>query len=255
MFDDSKLTSIRKDYPILQREIEGHPIVYLDNAATSQAPMCVVKAIEDMYFHHRANVHRGVHTLSGEATDMVEATREKVRAFINAASIEEIVFTRGTTEAINLVAATYGDRLCNGDEIILTTMEHHSNIVPWQLIGKDKRIRIRVVPINDAGEVNLDEYADLFTEQTRFVALAHVSNVLGTINPVKEMIAIAHQHGVPVLIDVHRRLHTSLSTCATLTATSTHSLPTRCMALQAWACFTARNSASTACRPTKVVAK
>ena len=201
MFDDSKLTSIRKDYPILQREIEGHPIVYLDNAATSQAPMCVVKAIEDMYFHHRATVHRGVHTLSGEATDMVEATREKVRAFINAASVEEIVFTRGTTEAINLVAATYGDRLCNGDEIILTTMEHHSNIVPWQLIGKDKRIRIRVVPINDAGEVNLDEYADLFTEQTRFVALAHVSNVLGTINPVKEMIAIAHQHGVPVLID------------------------------------------------------
>ena len=201
MFDDSKLTSIRKDYPILQREIEGHPIVYLDNAATSQAPICVVKAIEDMYLHHRANVHRGVHTLSGEATDMVEATREKVRAFINAASIEEIVFTRGTTEAINLVAATYGDRLCNGDEIILTTMEHHSNIVPWQLIGKDKRIRIRVVPINDAGEVNLDEYADLFTEQTRFVALAHVSNVLGTINPVKEMIAIAHQHGVPVLID------------------------------------------------------
>lgn len=201
MFDDSKLTSIRKDYPILQREIEGHPIVYLDNAATSQAPMCVVKAIEDMYFHHRANVHRGVHTLSSEATDMVEATREKVRAFINAASIEEVVFTRGTTEAINLVAATYGDRLCNGDEIILTTMEHHSNIVPWQLIGKDKRIRIRVVPINDAGEVNLDEYADLFTEQTRFVALAHVSNVLGTINPVKEMIAIAHQHGVPVLID------------------------------------------------------
>lgn len=201
MFDDSKLTSIRKDYPILQREIEGHPIVYLDNAATSQAPMCVVKAIEDMYFHHHANVHRGVHTLSGEATDMVEATREKVRAFINAASIEEIVFTRGTTEAINLVAATYGDRLCNGDEIILTTMEHHSNIVPWQLIGKDKRIRIRVAPINDAGEVNLDEYADLFTEQTRFVALAHVSNVLGTINPVKEMIAIAHQHGVPVLID------------------------------------------------------
>lgn len=201
MFDDSKLTSIRKDYPILQREIEGHPIVYLDNAATSQAPMCVVKAIEDMYFHHRANVYRGVHTLSGEATDMVEATREKVRAFINAASVEEVVFTRGTTEAINLVAATYGDRLCNGDEIILTTMEHHSNIVPWQLIGKDKRIRIRVVPINDAGEVNLDEYADLFTEQTRFVALAHVSNVLGTINPVKEMIAIAHQHGVPVLID------------------------------------------------------
>ena len=115
MFDDSKLTSIRKDYPILQREIEGHPIVYLDNAATSQAPMCVVKAIEDMYFHHRANVHRGVHTLSGEATDMVEATREKVRAFINAASVEEVVFTRGTTEAINLVAATYGDRLCNGD--------------------------------------------------------------------------------------------------------------------------------------------
>lgn len=201
MFDESKINSIREEYPILQREIEGHPLVYLDSAATSQAPKCVVNAIEDMYFNHRANVHRGVHTLSQEATDMVEATREKVRAFINADSTEEIVFTRGTTEAINLVATTYGERICNGDEIILTTMEHHSNIVPWQLIGKEKRIRIRVVPINDAGEVDLEEYEDLFTEQTRFVALAHVSNVLGTINPVKEMIAIAHKHGVPVLVD------------------------------------------------------
>lgn len=201
MFDDSKLTSIRKDYPILQREIEGHPIVYLDNAATSQAPMCVVKAIEDMYFHHRANVHRGVHTLSGEATDMVEATREKVRAFINAASVEEVVFTRGTTEAINLVAATYGDRLCNGDEIILTTMEHHSNIVPWQLQARRYGFKLRVVPMLDDGTLDQAAYRKLFNEHTRFVSLAHVSNVLGTVNPVKEMVAYAHSHGVPVLVD------------------------------------------------------
>ena len=201
MFDDSKLTSIRKDYPILQREIEGHPIVYLDNAATSQAPMCVVKAIEDMYFHHRANVHRGVHTLSGEATDMVEATREKVRAFINAASIEEIVFTRGTTEAINLVAATYGDRLCNGDEIILTTMEHHSNIVPWQLLQERLGIRIRVIPMSDDGRLSLEALEQLFSSRTRLVSVAHVSNVLGAVNPVADIIRMAHAHDVPVLVD------------------------------------------------------
>lgn len=201
MFSEETLQSIRSQYPILQRTINGYPLVYLDNAATAQAPRCVVDAINEMYFSHRANVHRGVHTLSQEATDLVENTRQLVRQFINAESVEEIVFTRGTTEAINLVAASYGQRLSNGDEIILTVMEHHSNIVPWQLIGQDKRIRIRVVPVNDKGEVNLDEYADLFTEQTRFVALAHVSNVLGTINPVKEMIAIAHSQGVPVLID------------------------------------------------------
>jgi hypothetical protein len=195
------IEKIRAQYPILQREIEGRQLVYLDNAATSQAPRCVVEAIDDMYYKHKANVHRGVHTISQEATDLVEATREKVRAYIGADSTQEVIFTRGTTESINLVASSFGDMLYNGDEIILTTMEHHSNIVPWQLIGNRKRIRTRVVPINDKGELDLAAYEDMFTDATRFVSLAHVSNVLGTINPIKEMIAIAHKHGVPVLVD------------------------------------------------------
>lgn len=195
------IEKIRAQYPILQREIEGRQLVYLDNAATSQAPRCVVEAIDDMYYKHKANVHRGVHTISQEATDLVEATREKVRAYIGADSTQEVIFTRGTTESINLVASSFGDMLYNGDEIILTTMEHHSNIVPWQLIGRHKRIRTRVVPINDKGELDLAAYEDMFTDATRFVSLAHVSNVLGTINPIKEMIAIAHKHGVPVLVD------------------------------------------------------
>ena len=195
------IEKIRAQYPILQREIEGRQLVYLDNAATSQAPRCVVEAIDDMYYKHKANVHRGVHTISQEATDLVEATREKVRAYIGADSTQEVIFTRGTTESINLVASSFGDMLYHGDEIILTTMEHHSNIVPWQLIGNRKRIRTRVVPINDKGELDLAAYEDMFTDATRFVSLAHVSNVLGTINPIKEMIAIAHKHGVPVLVD------------------------------------------------------
>lgn len=192
---------IREQYPILDRTIEGNRLVYLDNAATSQAPRCVLDAITDMYLRHRANVHRGVHTLSQEATDRVEASREKARAFINAASTQEVVFTRGTTEGINLVASSFGDMLCNGDEIIVTGMEHHSNIVPWQLIGRRKRVRLRVVPVTDSGELDLNAYEDMFTESTRFVAITHVSNVLGTINPVKQMIATAHRHGVPVLVD------------------------------------------------------
>lgn len=195
------IESIRNEYPILSREVCGRPLIYLDSAATSQTPRCVVERINEMYFTKKANVHRGVHQLSQEATEMQENTREKVRAFLNAAEKEEIIFTRGTTEAINLVASSYGERLCNGDEIILTVMEHHSNIVPWQLLQKSKRIRIKVVKINENGELSLDLYRNLFTENTRFVSLAHVSNVLGTVNPVKEMIAIAHSHGVPVLID------------------------------------------------------
>lgn len=195
------IDEIREQYPILDRTIEGNQLVYLDNAATSQAPRCVLDAITDMYLHHRANVHRGVHTLSQEATDRVEASREKARAFINAASTQEVVFTRGTTEGINLVASSFGDMLCNGDEIIVTGMEHHSNIVPWQLIGRRKRVRLRVVPVTDSGELDLNAYEDMFTESTRFVAITHVSNVLGTINPVKQMIATAHRHGVPVLVD------------------------------------------------------
>ncbi|MBR6248015.1 MAG: cysteine desulfurase [Muribaculaceae bacterium] len=195
------LQSIRDDFPILQREIEGRPLIYLDNAATSQTPRQVVEAIEQMYYKYKANVHRGVHTLSQEATDHVELTRERVRQFINASSTQEVIFTRGTTEGINLVASSFGDMLEGGDEVILTVMEHHSNIVPWQLIGRRKRIRINVVPITDEGALDLDAYDDMFTDNTRFVALAHVSNVLGTVNPVKQMIQIAHRHGVPVLID------------------------------------------------------
>ncbi len=195
------INKIREDYPILQRQIEGRPLIYLDNAATSQTPRPVVEAIEQMYYRYKANVHRGVHTLSQEATDMVELTREKVRAFINAGSIQAVIFTRGTTEGINLVASSFGQMLESGDEIIVTVMEHHSNIVPWQLIGQRKRVTLRVVPINERGEVDMQSYEDLFSDNTRFVAVAHVSNVLGSINPVKRMIEIAHSHGVPVLVD------------------------------------------------------
>lgn len=195
------IAKIREDFPILHRVIDGHPLVYLDNAATSQTPRQVVEAVDRMYYHYKANVHRGVHTISQEATDLLEGTREKVRALINAGSIQEVIFTRGTTEGINLVASSIGDMLTNGDEVIITTMEHHSNIVPWQLLGRRKRINLRVVPIDDNGGLDMTAYEELFTDNTRFVSLAHVSNVLGTVNPVKEMIRIAHSHGVPVLLD------------------------------------------------------
>ena len=195
------IQQIRADYPILERDIDGKQLVYLDSAATSQTPRQVVNAIDEMYYRHKANVHRGVHTISQEATDLVESTREKVRAFINAGSTQEVIFTRGTTEGITLVASSFGDMLYNGHAAILTTAAPHSNIMPWQLIGRKKRIRLRVVPISDNGELDLEAYEDLFTDATRFVAIAHVSNVLGTINPVKQMIEIAHKHGVPVLVD------------------------------------------------------
>ena len=195
------INNIRSQYPILSREVNGKPLIYLDSAATSQTPQCVVDKITEMYTQHKANVHRGVHRLSHEATDCVEHTRARVCQYLNAQSIEEIVFTRGTTEAINLVASSFGESLCNGDEIILTVMEHHSNIVPWQLLGKRKRIRLRVVPIAADGTLRRDIYSDMFSENTRLVALCHVSNVLGTVNPIKELIAEAHSHGVPVLVD------------------------------------------------------
>lgn len=198
MFD---IEEIRAEYPILERKVNGKPLIYLDTAATSQTPRCVVRRIAEMYYAKKANVHRGVHLLSQEATACQEQTREKVRRFLNAASTEEIIFTRGTTESINLVASSFGEKLCNGDEIILTVMEHHSNIVPWQLLQQRKRIRLRIVPIDEKGQLNLDIYRDMFTENTRMVAVCHVSNVLGTVNPVKEMIAEAHRHGVPVLVD------------------------------------------------------
>ena len=192
---------LREQFPILERKIEGKPLVYLDSAATSQTPRCVVDTINDMYYKHKANVHRGVHTISQEATDLMEQTREKVRQFINAKSTSEIIFTRGTTEAINLVASSYGDSLFTGDEIVLTVMEHHSNIVPWQLLQRNKRLKIHVVPIDKKGNLDMNVYEDLFTENIRFVAVTHVSNVLGTINPVKQIIEIAHRQGIPVLVD------------------------------------------------------
>ncbi|MCH5230436.1 MAG: cysteine desulfurase [Muribaculaceae bacterium] len=192
---------IRKDFPILQRSVAGKPLVYLDNTATSQAPMSVVREIERIYTTSRANVHRGVHTLSQEMTRLQEECREKVRKFVNAASIEEIIFTRGTTEAINLVAYSFGDFLNPGDEIILTVMEHHANIVPWQLLRDRKGVVLKIVDIRENGELDIDQYRSLFTDRTRLASFCHVSNVLGTVNPVKEMIDFANSKGVATLID------------------------------------------------------
>ena len=195
------IQSIRADFPILGRKVYGRPLIYLDNTATSQTPRAVVDSVTDMYYNHKANVHRGVHCLSQEATDAMEATRESVRRFINASSTEEIIFTRGTTEAINLAAASYGSLLTEGDEIILTVMEHHSNIVPWQLLAGRKCLKIKVVPIDSTGRLDLDVYRSLFSDRTRVVAVTHISNVLGTVNPVAEIITEAHRHGAVVLID------------------------------------------------------
>lgn len=195
------LTQLRAEFPILNRKVWGKPMVYLDSAATSFTPQSVVDEISRVYTTCKANVHRGVHTLSQEATDLQEATRECVREFINAKSTQEIIFTRGTTEAINLVASSYGDLLENGEEIIVTAMEHHANIVPWQLLGRRKRIILRVVPMKKDGTLDMDAYRSLFNERTKLVAVCHVSNVLGTVNPIKEMITEAHQYNVPVLVD------------------------------------------------------
>ena len=201
MMDKYDVNKIREDFPILSREVAGKPMVYLDNGATSQTPRRVVEEIERIYTHTKANVHRGVHTLSQEMTDMQEQTREKIRSYINASSIEEVIFTRGTTEGINLVASSFGSRFKEGDEIILTVMEHHANIVPWQLLRDRTGIVIRVVDINDKGELDLDQYRSLFNDRTVMASFCHVSNVLGTVNPVKEMVEFAHSRNVPVLID------------------------------------------------------
>lgn len=196
------LEKIRQDFPILQRQVYGRPLVYLDNGATTQKPRCVVEAMTEEYYNVNANVHRGVHFLSQKATDLHEQSRETVRRFLNANSVNEIIFTRGTTESMNLVASCFSEAFMQeGDEVIISTLEHHSNIVPWQLAQNRKGIKLRVIPITDEGNICLDEYENLFTNRTRIVSVAHVSNVLGTINPVKEMIEIAHAHGVPVLID------------------------------------------------------
>lgn len=196
------LEEIRKDFPILGRQVHGRPLVYLDNAATTQKPRCVVEAIAEEYYSVNANVHRGVHYLSQQATDLHEAARERVRRFINARSAAEIVFTRGTTEGLNLVAASFGEAfLKEGDEVILTVMEHHSDIVPWQLLRDRKGIVLKVVPMDDAGYLRQDAYEALFTDRTRLVCAAHVSNVLGTVNPLREMARTAHDHGALFLAD------------------------------------------------------
>ncbi len=193
--------ALRADFPILAETVYGKPLVYLDNTATSQTPRQVVEEIDRLYTHTKANVHRGVHCLSQKATAAMEASRERVRAFIGADSTDEIIFTRGTTESLNLVAASYGSLLDEGDEIILTVMEHHSNIVPWQLLAARKGVVIKVVPCDDRGVLDLDAYRALFTDRTRLVSFCHVSNVLGTVNPVAEMAAYAHEHGAVVCID------------------------------------------------------
>ena len=196
------ISKIREDFPILSRTVYGKPLVYLDNGATTQKPRCVVESITDEYYSVNANVHRGVHFLSQQATNLHEASRETVRKFINARGTNEIVFTRGTTESINLVVSTFADsQMQAGDEVIVSVMEHHSNIVSWQLQAARKGIVLKVIPINDRGELLLDEYEKLFSPRTRIVSVTHVSNVLGTINPVDKLIEIAHAHNVPVLID------------------------------------------------------
>ena len=196
------VTSIRADFPILSREVYGKPLVYFDNGATTQKPRCVVDSIVNEYYSVNANVHRGVHFLSQQATNLHEASRETVRKFINARSVNEIVFTRGTTESINLVASSFAEsQMGMGDEVIVSVMEHHSNIVSWQLQAARKGIVLKVIPMNEQGELLLDEYEKLFSSRTRMVSVTHVSNVLGTVNPVKRMIEIAHAHHVPILID------------------------------------------------------
>ena len=195
------INKIREEFPILGTKVYGKPLVYLDNAATMQKPRVVVEAEREQYYTNNANVHRGVHYLSQQATEMQENARVKVRNFLNAASEQEIIFTRGTTEGINLVATAFGSLLKEGDEIIVSEMEHHSNIVPWQLLQQRQGVVLKVVPFDDNGELDLQKYAEMFTERTRLVSIVHVSNVLGTVNPVKDIVSVAHGHGVPVLID------------------------------------------------------
>lgn len=196
------IETIRKNFPILGRQVHGRPLVYLDNAATTQKPLCVLDAMRDEYLNVNANVHRGVHWMSQQATELHEAARETVRRFLHAKSTSEIVFTRGTTEGLNLVASSFSEAfMAKGDEIIVSVMEHHSNIVPWQLQAQKRGIVLKVIPMTDRGELQMDDYEHLFSEKTRLVSVTQVSNVLGTVNPVDEIIRIAHAQGVPVVVD------------------------------------------------------
>ena len=194
--------AVRADFPILSRTVYDKPLVYFDNAATTQKPLCVLDPMREEYLNVNANVHRGVHWLSQQATELHEAARETVRRFINARSTNEIVFTRGTTEGLNLIASSFSDEFMGeGDEVIISTMEHHSNIVPWQLQAHRKGIVLKVIPLTESGELDMEAYARLFTDKTRIVSVTHVSNVLGTVNPVRELVRIAHEHNVPIVID------------------------------------------------------
>jgi len=196
------VAALRRDFPILSRRVHGKPLVYLDNAATTQKPSVVIDSVADMYRKSYGNIHRGVHLLSVEATDAYEAAREKARAFVNAAEAREIIFVRGTTEGINLVAQTYGrQRVGEGDEVVITALEHHSNIVPWQLLCEEKKARLKVIPIDRTGAVQVEELERLLTPRTRIVSVAHVSNALGTLVPIRRIVEIAHSRGVPVLVD------------------------------------------------------
>ncbi len=196
------ILTVREDFPILGREVYNKPLVYLDNAATTQKPRCVIEAMTEEYYNVNANVHRGVHYLSQQATDLHEQARETVRQFINARSVNEVIFTRGTTESANLVVSSFSDAFMGkGDEVILSVMEHHSNIVPWQLQAAKKGIALKVIPMHDDGTLDMEAYVRLFSDRTKIVSVTHVSNVLGTVNPVREIIRIAHEHGVPVMID------------------------------------------------------
>ena len=200
--DKQQIENIRKDFPILEEKIYNKDLIYFDNGATTQKPRCVVEKIEQAYYHLNANIHRGVHFLSQKATEAHEDARTTVAEFLNAAKREEIIFTRGTTEAINLVAYSFGEAFCKaGDEIIVSVLEHHSNIVPWQMLCERKGMKLQVIPMNESGELNMDAYKVLINERTKLVSVAHVSNVLGTVNPVAEIIKIAHQSIIPVLID------------------------------------------------------
>jgi cysteine desulfurase/selenocysteine lyase len=200
--DKQELQDIRADFPILSEKIYNKDLIYFDNGATTQKPRCMVEKIEEGYYHFNANIHRGVHFLSQKATEAHEAARTSVAEFLHAAKREEIIFTRGTTEAINLVATSFGEAFCNaGDEIIVSVMEHHSNIVPWQMLCERKGLKLRVIPMNERGELDIEAYRGLLNSKTRIVSVTHVSNVLGTINPVTEIIRIAHEQNIPVLID------------------------------------------------------
>ena len=199
MFDIDK---VRTDFPILSREVHGKPLVYLDNAATTQKPLCVLDAMREEYLNANANVHRGVHYLSQRATELHEQAREKIRTFLHARSTAEIVFTRGTTEGLNLIASSFCEAMMKaGDEVIVSAVEHHSNIVPWQLQATRRGIRLQVIPMNDEGVLDMAAFEALFNEHTRLVSVSHVSNVLGTVNPVRQMAATAHAHGVPIVVD------------------------------------------------------